>query len=241
MNTPGQFFILDTVDSTNNYAMDRIREGVAAPGMAWFSHTQTAGKGQRGRVWISAPGQNMALSLVLEPPKGLDPGKFHLNARVALSCLHFLQNIHPTGFSLKWPNDLYWNDRKAGGILIERIFSGQTLKWVVVGVGININQGQFPPEAGKAVSLKEISGKDLSPEALARELHEKILSDLSAALPAEIMPAFNRELYKKGLAVQMKKDNMLFTSVIKEVDEYGRLITTDNMDRAFSVGEVEWI
>ena len=221
--------------------MDRIREGLAVGGSAWFSPNQTAGKGQRGRVWASAPGLNMALSLVIQPEGYLKSGKFHLNALVGLSCLQFLRSVHPDGFSLKWPNDLYWNDRKAGGVLIETVMSGKERKWIVVGIGININQLSFPGVAGNPVSIKEITGLDYDPESLARALHEKLLYDLSHTAEEAVMKAYNEELYMRGRTVKLKKGNVSFSTEIRQVNEYGQLLTFDATEHSFSVGEVEWL
>ena len=221
--------------------MDRIREGLAEGGGAWFSAFQTAGKGQRGRIWASAPGLNMALSVVLKPEGYLRSGKFHLNALVGLTCLQFLRTLHSEGFSLKWPNDIIWNDRKAGGILIESVMSGLERKWIVVGIGININQLSFPDVKGKPVSLMEITGKEHEPETLARAVHEKLLYDLQHTAADNIMKTYNEELYMRGQLVKLKKGNVAFTTRIKEVNEYGNLLTVDATDHSFSVGEVEWM
>ena len=221
--------------------MDRIREGLAEGGSAWFSAFQTAGKGQRGRVWASAPGRNIALSVVLQPEGYLKSGKFHLNALVGLSCLQFLRTLHPEGFSLKWPNDLYWNDRKAGGILIEAVMSGAERKWIVIGIGINVNQLSFPEVNDDPVSLKEITGRDHDPEALARALHEKLLYDLEHTSEETIMKSYNEELYMRGQLVKLKKGNVTFSTRIKEVNEFGNLLTEDATEHSFSVGEVEWV
>src|SRR6218665_1526603 len=80
------FSILDTVDSTNNYAMAGVHAGLARHGMAWFARDQTAGKGQRGKVWQSRPGQNIALSIVLKPKTIFSANHFMLNAVVAREC-----------------------------------------------------------------------------------------------------------------------------------------------------------
>ena len=140
MNEGSFFTILDTVDSTNNYAMARIDDGLAKHGMVWFANEQTAGKGQRGKEWASEKGKNIAMSLVLSPEQLKLTSQFHLSAAVALACFEFLSGYIDGEAKIKWPNDLFWRDRKAGGILIENKLQGKTWKWAVVGIGININQ-----------------------------------------------------------------------------------------------------
>jgi BirA family biotin operon repressor/biotin-[acetyl-CoA-carboxylase] ligase len=146
------FSILNSVDSTNNYAMGKVHAGMAKHGQAWFANDQTAGKGQRGRTWASTPGENIILTVVIQPDALLTTKTFPFNAYIALTCLDFLQKTAGDHFSIKWPNDLYWCDRKAGGILIENVIQGTEWKWSVVGIGINVNQLTFPESVTNAVS-----------------------------------------------------------------------------------------
>ena len=131
------FIILTSVDSTNNYAMAMVQSGQASHGDAFFSWEQTAGKGQRGRHWQTGKGQNIALSVVLEPT-AIKPGhQFYLSVAVALACYDFFNAIAGPETFIKWPNDIFWRDRKAGGVLIENVFNGNTWRFAVVGIGIN--------------------------------------------------------------------------------------------------------
>lgn len=116
----GETFIeLLSVDSTNNYAFGMIQAKLAAQGTAVFAHEQTKGKGQRGKTWISEKGANIMLSVVLEPSFLQLHQQFYLSAAMALAGYDFLKKYVPENIFIKWPNDLYWNDKKAGGILIE--------------------------------------------------------------------------------------------------------------------------
>ena len=246
--TEGSFFtILDTVDSTNNYAMARIDEGTAKNGMVWFANEQTAGKGQRGKGWTSEKGKNIAMSLVLSPEQ-LDEepfGKltrFHLSAAVALACFEFLSKYIDGETKIKWPNDLFWRDRKAGGILIENKFQGKTWKWAVVGIGININQTFFDKSLLNAVSLKQITGKTFDPVNLAKELQALLM--LKSAEPTaleKVLQQYNQHLYKINELVTLKKGGIKFDTVIKEVSPQGKLVTVDAIEREFDFGEVEWV
>src|SRR5258708_3284634 len=148
------FIELQSVDSTNNYAMARAAAGDAAHGTLFFAYEQWAGKGQRGRTWTSIPGENIILSAVLEPVALPASQAFLLSACVALACHDlFSQYAGPEQPLIKWPNDLYWRDRKAGGILIENSFKGNQWTLAIAGMGININQVVFPATARNPVSL----------------------------------------------------------------------------------------
>lgn len=157
---------LSTVDSTNIYAMDQIKQGLAKSGSCYRADYQTHGKGQHGRVWESSKGQNILCSYILEL-KELDAVKnwtprdqIGFSAAIALGIRAFFDAYTNGDSKIKRPNDLYWRDRKAGGILIENLLKGTAWTWVVVGIGININQTAFSPEAPNPVSLKQITGRD---------------------------------------------------------------------------------
>ena len=242
MTSAGFFTILDTVDSTNNYAMQQAQDGLANHGSAWFAIEQTSGKGQRGKKWATEKGKNIAMSLVLAPGKAKITTQFQLSAVAALACFEFLKHYGGDEMKIKWPNDLFWRDRKAGGILIENKFQGKAWKWAVVGIGININQQVFNKELSNAVSLKQITGKNFDTIALAKELHELVMKKLAEGRTSgEILQQYNERLYKINELVTLRKNGVKFDTHIKEVSAQGRLITIDAIEREFDFGEVEWV
>lgn len=239
------FNILDTVDSTNNYAMAMVHAGLATHGMAWFAHEQTAGKGQRGKLWETEPGNNIILSIVLKPTGSFMLNPFYLSALMSTSCTEFLSKITGEEFYIKWPNDLYWRDRKTGGILIENKYSGENWNWAVVGIGINVNQTMFSNDLKNAVSLKQVCDKnDFDPVVLAQELHTFLLERYENFANddfAEIIKKYNIELYKKNQEVKLRKDNAVFSTTVLSVNPFGQLITQDTLQRTFDFGQVEWV
>ena len=242
MADDGFFTILNTVDSTNNYAMGRVHDGLAKHGMMWFANEQTAGKGQRGKTWTTEKGKNIAMSLVLEPGRLEITHQFHLSAAVALACFEFFTAYAGEETKIKWPNDLFWRDRKAGGVLIENKYQGKAWKWAVVGIGININQTRFDKFSVKPVSLKQITGKTFNVIDIAKELHALLMKNLAELKTAEnIMEQYNEHLYKINKEVTLKNAGINFETVIKEVSAEGRLITVDAVEREFGYGEVEWV
>lgn len=257
-NTPpfppiGQpFIVLPTIDSTNNYAMARAREGLATHGSAYFAIRQTGGKGQRGKTWITHPGENIVLSVVLQPDGLFINNQFLLSASVALACYDFFKKYGgEENTRIKWPNDLYWQDRKAGGILIESILGGSEpdektsyWRWAIVGIGININQTIFSADISNPVSLKQITGKTEDVLTLAQELCtfiQKRYSGLISLPPTDIIQEYNRALYQLNQPVKLKKGNAIFETTIQGVSPMGILLTKDVIERAFNFGEVEWI
>jgi len=244
MTTSRFFKILDKVDSTNNYAMAQVHAGLAKHGMVWFAREQAAGKGQRGRQWDSEPGKNIALSLILQPELMRITQGFYLSATVALACHELFSKYAGDETSIKWPNDLYWRDRKAGGILIENVQQGSNWKYAIVGVGININQTKFSADLKNPVSLKQITGKDHDAAKLGEELYE-LLMERTAAMEGssfeETLKKYNQHLFGLNKPVRLKKNNVVFETVIKEVNDQGQLVTVDSMERCFDFGQVEWI
>ena len=166
------------------------------------------------------------------------------NAAVALTCRQFLAQITSAKVNIKWPNDLYINDRKAGGILIENIYRGKSCNWSVIGIGINVNQIGFPDELRNPISIKEITGKNHNAEELARKLHLQIVDHFENNIEInadEIMDVYNQSLYGAGKTVTLKKNEDIFNTQIIKVNPEGLLITGDTEERRFNFGEVEWV
>lgn len=223
--------------------MAEVHAGLAKHGMAWFAKAQTAGKGQRGKKWTGEPGQNIAMSLVVEPFGLPVMALFGLSTAVALGCLDFFSKYVDEKLTIKWPNDLYWADRKAGGVLIENVLKGENWQWAVIGIGININQTLFG-EGLKAVSLSQITGKLYDVVVLAKELYNCVMNrveGLSGKYYLLYLTEYNLHLFKKGEKVLLKKGNIRLETIIKEVNAYGQLVTEDNIERVFNWGEVDWI
>lgn len=237
------YIILPTVDSTNNYAMAQIQAGLATHGTTWFALEQTAGKGQRGKSWLTTPNLNIMFSTVIIP--GLLPGRqFWLSATVALACYDFYKKYAGDETRIKWPNDVYWRDRKAGGILIENVFRGADWLYAVVGIGINVNQVVFDPSLPNPVSLKQITGRDFDAAEMGRELCqclENRYQQLQKGGVETIMQEYQQVLYKLHQPVTLKKGSILFETTITGVSDTGRLLTHDVMEREFDFGEVEMI
>lgn len=246
------FIELQSVDSTNNYARTQIRasglperQGGDRHGMAIFAHEQVAGKGQRGKNWVSRKDQNIALSVLIKPANPAVSQQFQLSAAVALAVQQFFRKYAGDECRIKWPNDLYWQDRKAGGILIENIISGSGIwDWAIVGIGININQVQFPDDLPNPVALKQITGKDSDPCLLAKELCSCLdiqYRRLSEEGFAPVYQDYLSQLYKINCPVKLKKENRVFEAIIKSVTPEGRLLVQHAIEEEYNFGEVEWV
>ena len=243
------FIELQSVDSTNNYARQLLNEKLAQNGMAIFSHEQVAGKGQRGKNWLTENAGNIALSIIIKPGQLPLTAQFRLSACAAVATLNFFMKFAGDETRIKWPNDLYWQDRKAGGILIESVVSSKesgtsSWDWAIVGIGININQTQFPRNLPNPVSLKQITGKSFDPVLLAKELHQSFLHQFDELVKNGFENTYNTylsHLYKKDRVVKLRKDNRVFEAVIKSVTPTGKLVIEHGITEELDFGTAEWI
>lgn len=247
---------LQSVDSTNNYARQlieacRLTDGQPLPeeGTAVFAHEQLNGKGQRGKNWASQKDANIALSILVNPGFLPITRQFELSACAAVAAHRFFANYAGTDTRIKWPNDLYWQDRKAGGILIEsgvgsQKAGGNYWNWAIVGIGININQAAFTNDLLNPVSLLQITGKKYVPLVLAKELRRIFLEEyhnLQTEGFGNIYSAYNKHLYKAGQKVVMKKESRFFEATIKYITPAGKLAVYTSSEEEFDFGEVEWV
>ena len=238
------FTELQAVDSTNNYAMQQLQNGLAAHGSAWFAHRQTQGKGQRNKEWISPPGENIIMSAALDTGWMRLSQLFEISVAVALAVHDFFNKYSCGDAYIKWPNDIYWCDRKAAGILIENIIQGNNWQFAVAGIGININQTLFSELLQNPVSLKQITGKNYEPVEMAKELCIHIFKRYEQLKQNEfevLLDEYNSALYKRNEMVRLKKGNRVFETIIKCVNRYGQLVTEGAFIENFEFGEVEWV
>ena len=238
------FNILPVTDSTNNHAMRQIREGLVSHGEAYFALEQTAGKGQTGRIWTSETGQNIMISIVLSKNLPEISNQFRLSIATALAC-HDLFNTETAGdTTIKWPNDIYWRDRKAGGILIENVISGRIITHSVLGIGLNINQTQFPDVGKKVVSLKQITGKTYEPIDLAGKLCSFLTQRLENSIDSRFaaqLEEFNTHLFCRHEKVRFLRNEKDEEGIISHVTEKGKLCIRQQQSLYVSLGEITWL
>jgi BirA family biotin operon repressor/biotin-[acetyl-CoA-carboxylase] ligase len=252
LNTPIglPFTELTEVDSTNIYAMNQVKTNMAGHGAAFLAQKQWAGKGQMGKVWEAESGQNILLSVVLDPKKlvfnGSELEPSIVSMLIAVGCFNFFITYAGDETRIKWPNDIYWRDRKAAGILIENSFRGPIWQWSVAGMGVNINQTEFGTGLQKAVSLKQMTGKTFQVPALAKELCNHIEAALQMVVdkgPGTLLELYNNALYKKGEQVQLDIEGKKITATICRVLSNGHLeIETENGSKqSHALGAIKWL
>lgn len=158
-------------NSTNTLLRELIAKGEWPEGEEFlYTGYQTAGRGQTGNGWESEEGKNLLCSILLEPRANL----FELNIFVAVAVHRLVSGLGIERVSIKWPNDIYWGDKKIAGILIENAITGNAVSHSIAGIGLNVNQTEWKSDAPNPVSLKQITGKEYELDALMQQLFEEV-------------------------------------------------------------------
>ena len=230
---------LQTVHSTNSFLRE-LNGGDASFDMELATtEFQTAGRGQKGNSWESEKSKNLLFSILLHPVYVQPSKQFCISEAIALAVVKSLKEIVADelvakDFSVKWPNDIYWKNKKIAGILIENELFGSTIRDCIVGVGININQQNFISDAPNPVSLYNILGVNTNVEEVLDAIIKQFVANVSmiengqtALLHNEYMDSLFR---RKGIYPYRDADSE-FMATIKDVRDDGRLILTDSDDK----------
>lgn len=239
-------FYLPSCHSTNAEANRLLAENDSLPeGTVVYTADQTAGKGQRGSHWESAPGLNLTLSLVLRPAFLAAPQTFDLSKAMALAVYDLLSRHTDDGLKLKWPNDLYCHGRKLGGILIENQWQGGILRTAVVGIGLNINQMDFMVENATSLRLETRQPLPYDLGGLLGELchclqhrYEELRQGHTASQHADYL----QRLYRLGQWHPYRAGAKVFMGRLTGVSDRGLLqLETDTGLQEFEVKEVAFV
>lgn len=234
---------LDTIDSTNNYAMRLIDADTAQPGMTITANEQTQGKGQRGKVWTDSKAESLIMSLVTMPNRGIS-NQFMFNVCTTVAIADVLQSLYEGwDVRIKWPNDIIINDKKAGGVLIENVIRGNNWVYSIIGIGMNILQGQMPDELPYAVSLKSESGKDYDIKKLMHLLRVNILENIyDEAAEEELLSQYNEYLFRQGQMQKFEDDTEEWEAEVMAATRDGQLAVreTNGTTSFYTHGVVNW-
>jgi BirA family biotin operon repressor/biotin-[acetyl-CoA-carboxylase] ligase len=174
---------IKSTNSTNTLLKELIVHG--NPPEFIYAGYQTAGRGQTGNGWESEADKNLLCSILLPPRKNL----FELNVLVSVA----VQRLLGEDFTIKWPNDIYWRDKKVAGILIENAIVGSEIKYSIAGIGLNVNQTEYVSNAPNPISLKQISGKEYD----IHELMQNLYAGVQRALDEDVWTEYKAHLYRK--------------------------------------------
>jgi BirA family biotin operon repressor/biotin-[acetyl-CoA-carboxylase] ligase len=225
---------LRSVDSTSNYVAKAIDRGEYTEGTVILAHFQTEGRGQRGSVWQSSEGANLTFSFALDI--GFLPlhQQFLVAKAISLGVSDYLQSIFGQEVWIKWPNDILLDHAKISGMLIE--MKGTVPRYAIVGIGLNVNEKDFPSEF-KATSLALEFGLELMPGEVLRDLIGFLgnrIAQLRAGDNASIRTAYMNRLFGHQSWVEFAAAGRTFQGSITDVDDSGVLITRSRQGGAYS-------
>lgn len=224
--TNKKFIRLKEVESTNNYANQLLMSKAAEHGTVVLAQHQKKGRGQQGNNWESEPGMNMLASFIFFPSYLPVIKQFHLSKTASLAIIDFLET-ETNSLSIKWPNDIYFENKKIAGILIENSVMGSYLSTSVIGIGLNLNQEKFISGAPNPVSLKQITGKNYDIETVAEKITEhlnKWYKLLENNRYHEIDTAYLNHLFRRNEWAVFAINGNRFEARITGIGEFGQLI-----------------
>lgn len=233
---------MPTCHSTNDIASDLISKKGVHDGTVVITDHQTAGKGQRGNTWEAEPGKNLTFSIILRPHFLDISEQYFLNIIISISINDLFRQYVPDGLTIKWPNDIYYTDKKLGGILIESSIKNNLIEHVVAGIGLNINQVNFSNP--NAISLSNICNQEFDKE----EILSLLLKNIEVRylqLKKRDFDGLRKEYHRNLYWVNEKhlfKADTVFEGEIKGIDERGRLVILhEGWVRYYSNKEINFI
>ena len=238
--------VLEQTSSTNDYLKDYLSNTTPrAEGTAIMARHQTQGKGQRGTTWLAAPGENLTMSFVLYPNQLPPLSAFNLNMLISLG-IHDWASTLMKQVKIKWPNDIYVNNKKVGGVLIENQLRQGSIKSSIIGIGINLNQVDFPEELQhKATSLRHETGQQYPIAETGLDLLESIMNrytniDLNDS--NLLLNNYNNLLFQKDQKAIYAIEDTKYEGIIQGVDHQGKLmVQIEGKTQAFDLKEIKFL
>lgn len=241
--------IVDETDSTSNY-LSRMLSGEDLPdGFAVIAKYQTAGRGQIGHCWKSEYDKNLLFSLLLHPTFIHIADQFYLMRAVAVAIVEILRNGFRTdSFVIKWPNDIYYNDRKLCGFIVDNLLMGDQITHSIVGVGMNVNQTNFDLDLPNPISFANIIGRDIDKYLLFEDLKSAILREYQLLKDDDnnfenLNNRYLEMIYKFGEWSKYSDSNGEFVGRIIDIEPTGRVVIQQKGGDfgKYYIGEVEYI
>jgi len=241
------FVLLKEVDSTNNFLKELVSNSKPViEGTVIMAENQYAGRGQQQNGWFAEPGKNLTFSILLKPHFLAVTEQFDLVRAVSVGVFDALEPLLGADLKIKWPNDIYYKDRKLGGMLIENMIQGGQIKNAIIGIGLNINQENFAPGLANPVSVKQILQKDYDLRSILSDICRHIEAwylKLKAGKIADVRNSYLSRLYWLNEEKTFRIKNELITGTITNVCYNGLLVVQNNIgeELEFSLKEIEFV
>lgn len=234
---------LKEIDSTNRFLRE-LKDEQEDEMVVAVADFQTAGKGQGSHTWESEAGKNLLFSIKVNPRWVPVRQQFLLSMAGAIAIKEALET-YVDGIMLKWPNDVYWNDKKISGTLIETSIDSKGIKTCIFGIGINVNQEAFHSDAPNPVSLRQILGHEVDKDELLQKVIEgfrRYYELLRRADYMDVSGIYHLSLYRRKGFHRYEDADGDFEGAFVEVEDDGHLILHDKQGviRSYSFGEVKF-
>ena len=222
-------------NSTNTLLKELLARGEWPEGETYlYAGYQTAGRGQTGNGWESEKGKNLLCSILLPPNKNL----YLLNIAVSVAIVRMIDEP----LTIKWPNDIYYHDKKLAGILLENAIVGSEIKYTIAGIGLNVNQTAFVSDAPNPISLRQITGKEYDVDQMMNNLIEAVEAVLNE--PEEtIWQEYKAHLYRREGFWPFEDEKGEFDARIEDVLPTGELVLRDrdNKKRIYHFKKIRYV
>ena len=232
-------FYREETESTITWAKEAAKTGSREEldGALFLAEAQTGGKGRIGRVWNSPPGQNIYMNLLLMEPEIAPMNAASLTLVMGLSVAQAVTEVTGKKAGIKWPNDVVMSGKKICGILTEMQISGNMPKYITIGVGINVNQKEFPEELqDKATSLMLETGEILAREEVAAKTLEYFEKNYEKFLKTQDLSLLKTEyealLLNRNQPVRLIEKGTESRGIARGITENGELLVE------FETGEI---
>ncbi len=235
---------IPSLASTNAWMQQKWQADNLPEGVLVHTSFQTNGRGQLTNTWESEKEKNLLFSILFRPVWLSVKEQFLLSQAVALAVVDFLSTMED-GFMVKWPNDIYWRDKKIAGILIENNLSGTTIAASIVGIGLNVNQKEFVSDAPNPISLWQIIGRESNLSVCLNELQAALKRRYLQAQqqPQEVRNDYLKVLYRYQQWAMYEDEYGVFEGCIEYVEPQGFLHVKDRegKDRRYAFKEVHFL
>jgi BirA family biotin operon repressor/biotin-[acetyl-CoA-carboxylase] ligase len=237
---------LNNVDSTNNYAKSLLKQNKSvAEGTVIIAESQEHGRGQYGNSWVSEPGKNLTFSIILIPKFLRANEQFLLSQAVSLAIVECLKKHVSLPVTIKWPNDILIEKKKVCGILIESNIVKDHLNESIVGIGLNVNQHNFPDNVLHATSLINISQQVIDLEKLLFQILssiEKYYLLLRKGKKDFIAEQYLQHLFQYKTIADYSISDEKVQGIIEGVNQLGQLeMTIDGENKVYNNKEIEFL
>ena len=234
-----QFRLVDLpqTESTNTYARTMPVEPSDTTPIVVTTDCQTCGRGQRGNSWESEPSKNLTFTLVVYP-RWMSPARqFELSMLVSVGIVAALRPLvpEPEALTVKWPNDIYYGDKKLAGILIENSIGAASIERSLIGIGLNVNQTVFRSDAPNPVSLALIADHEFNRMEVLDDVVDNILDAINMYAddpePDELAALYDSMLWRNDGQLHRWRDmatGRVFEARMTGVDIDGKLHLTES-------------